>query len=46
MAFAHTAEGSDVEALKQGYVTVTPLNYVLTDTARMELWQDRLERSV
>ena len=42
MAFAHTAEGSDVEALKQGYVTVTPLNYVLTDTGRLGLWRERL----
>jgi 5'-nucleotidase len=44
MAFAHTAEGSDVEALKQGYATVTPLNYVLTDTSRMGVWRERLKR--
>ena len=43
MEFAHTAEGSDVEALKQGYVTVTPLNYVLTDTQRMTSWQRRFQ---
>ncbi|HJN71448.1 MAG TPA: 5'/3'-nucleotidase SurE [Phycisphaerales bacterium] len=42
MAFSHTAKGSDVEALKEGFVTVTPLNYVLTDTSRMSLWRDRL----
>ena len=42
MAFAHTAEGSDVEALKKGYATVTPLDYVLTNTGRMKLWRDRL----
>lgn len=40
MSFAHTAEGSDVEALKKGYATVTPLNYVLTDTNRMGLWRE------
>lgn len=43
MAFAHTAQGSDVEALKQGYATVTPLNYVLTDTDRMGIWKERLK---
>jgi 5'-nucleotidase len=42
MAFSHTAKGSDVEALKQGFVTVTPLNYVLTDTNRMGLWSERM----
>jgi 5'-nucleotidase len=43
MSFAHTSEGSDVEALKQGYATVTPLDYVLTHTSRMELWRDRVQ---
>lgn len=42
MAFAHTSEGSDVEALSQGYATVTPLNYVLTNTTRMKLWEEQL----
>jgi 5'-nucleotidase len=42
MAFAHTAEGSDVEALKLGYATVTPLNYVLTHTNQMEHWRSNL----
>ena len=42
MAFAHTAKGSDVEALKAGFATVTPLDYVLTNTQRMTLWSDRL----
>lgn len=42
MAFAHTAKGSDVEALKAGFATVTPLDYVLTNTKRMSLWNDRL----
>lgn len=43
MAFAHTAEGSDVEALKQGFVTVTPLDYVLTHKERMDAWRDRMQ---
>ena len=42
MAFEHTAVGSDVEALKQGFATVTPLNYVLTHTDTMELWRNRI----
>ena len=42
MAFEHTAKGSDVEALKQGYATITPLNYVLTHTDRMDLWRERV----
>ena len=42
MEFEHTAKGSDVEALKQGYATVTPLDYVLTNPNRMELWLNRL----
>ena len=42
MAFAHTAEGSDVEALKDGFATVTPLDYVMTNTNRMSLWRERL----
>ncbi|MBC8309567.1 MAG: 5'/3'-nucleotidase SurE [Phycisphaerales bacterium] len=45
MAFTHTAEGSDVEALKLGHATVTPLDYVLSNTSRMPLWKDRLENS-
>ncbi|MGY8753216.1 MAG: 5'/3'-nucleotidase SurE [Phycisphaerales bacterium] len=43
MAFAHIAEGSDVEALKQGYATVTPLNYVLTHNERMDTWRKRVQ---
>lgn len=42
MAFEHTAQGSDVEALKQGFATVTPLNYVLTHTDRMSVWRERI----
>ena len=44
MAFAHTAKGSDVEALKEGFVTVTPLDYVLTHTKRMSVWRNRLRQ--
>lgn len=43
MAFAHTAPESDVEALSEGYVTVTPLTYALTDHARLTTWRERLE---
>lgn len=42
MAFAHTAAESDVEALLQGFVTVTPLSYVMTDQDRLQPWRDRL----
>ena len=43
MEFTHTAKESDVEALLQGHVTVTPLSYVLTDQDRMQTWRERLE---
>ncbi len=43
MTFSHTAEGSDVEALSQGFATVTPLDYVLTNRTQLNLWKDRLE---
>ena len=43
MSFAHTATGSDVEALKQGHVTITPLSYVLTDDARLIEWKAMLD---
>ena len=42
MQFRHTAPESDVEALFQGCVTVTPLNFDLTDHARMSTWRERL----
>ncbi len=42
MQFRTTAPESDVEALFEGCVTVTPLNYDLTDHARMSTWRDRL----
>lgn len=43
MEFTHTAKESDVEALLEGHVTVTPLSYVLTDQDRMQTWRERLE---
>lgn len=42
MEFAHTAEGTDVEALWDPAVTVTPLSFDLTDHARMQSWRERL----
>lgn len=42
MDFTHTAPESDVEALMQRCVTVTPLMYAMTDHARMPTWRERL----
>ena len=42
MEFTHTAPESDVEALRERSVTLTPLTYVLTDHARLQTWKDRL----
>jgi 5'-nucleotidase len=42
MTFYHTAPESDVEALLEGAVTVTPLTYVLTDHGRLQEWKERL----
>ena len=44
MKFAHTREGSDVEALYERYMTVTPLQFDMTDHARMQTWRERLEQ--
>ena len=44
MAFTHTAPDTDVEALLERCVTVTPLSYVLTDHARLQTWTERLEK--
>ncbi|MCA9291848.1 MAG: 5'/3'-nucleotidase SurE [Phycisphaerales bacterium] len=41
--FTHTAPGSDVETLLSRHVVVTPLNYDVTDHARLQTWRDRLE---
>ncbi len=43
MEFTHTAPESDVEAMGEGFVTVTPLSYVLTDHARLQTWKERLK---
>lgn len=42
MVFSHTSPGSDVEALRAGYATVTPLTYALTDYARLQSWKEAL----
>jgi 5'-nucleotidase len=42
MQFAHTAPESDVEAINEGYITITPLTYVLTDHAGLQRWKERL----
>jgi 5'-nucleotidase len=42
MDFTHTAPESDVAALIERCVTVTPLSYVMTDFARMQVWRERL----
>ena len=42
MRFAHTKEGTDVEALNDGFITVTPLQYDLTDYHRTTSWRERL----
>jgi len=42
MEFTHTAPQSDVEALMQRCVTVTPLGYALTDVSKLDAWRERL----
>jgi len=42
MEFTHTAPDTDVEALWEGCVTVTPLMYALTDYPRLQTWKERL----
>ncbi len=41
MAFAHIAGGSDVEALDDRCVTITPLRYDLTDEPTLASWSER-----
>lgn len=43
LVFDRTTSGSDVETLLERHVTVTPLDYNLTDHARMNTWRERLE---
>ncbi len=40
--FDHTTEGSDVEAIFDGAITVTPLQYDLSDHSRILTWKNRL----
>ena len=40
MEFTHTAPYTDVEALGERCVTVTPLTYVMTDHARLQTWKE------
>ena len=42
MEFFHTKEGTDVEALNDRFITVTPLQYDLTDHHRLQAWRERL----
>ncbi|TVQ55585.1 MAG: 5'/3'-nucleotidase SurE [Phycisphaerales bacterium] len=42
MQFTHTAPESDVEALLEGCITITPLTYNLSDHPRLQTWHDRL----
>lgn len=42
MDFVHTSPESDVEALFERYITITPLTYSLTDHTQMRTWSDRL----
>lgn len=46
MEFTHTAPDSDVEALIERFITVTPLTYVLTDFPRLRTWKERLAETV
>lgn len=43
LSFQRTTPGSDVEALFKGFITVSPLQYDLTDHTRLEHWKSRLE---
>lgn len=40
--FTHTSEGSDVEAIFDRCIAVTPLHFDLTDHAKVSLWRERL----
>jgi 5'-nucleotidase len=42
MKFAHTAAESDVEAIEDGYIAITPLTYLMADHARLQTWKERL----
>ncbi len=44
MDFTEIVPGSDVDALVDGSITVTPLSYAMGDQARIPTWRERLER--
>jgi 5'-nucleotidase len=43
MQFTSTTEGSDVDLIRNGCVTITPLSYVMTDVDRLQEWREALE---
>jgi len=43
--FAHTARGSDVEAIFDDSATITPLTFDLTDAGTIDAWHDRMDVS-
>ncbi len=43
MQFTSTTKGSDVDVIREGCVTVTPLSYVMTDVDRVQEWKEGLE---
>ena len=43
MEFVYARPGTDVEALAEHCVTVTPLSYDLTDHGRLAAWRERVE---
>jgi 5'-nucleotidase len=43
MRFTSTTAGSDVDLIKNGCVTITPLSYVMTDINRVQEWREALE---
>ena len=42
MKFFHTKAGTDVEALNERFITITPLQYDLTNSESLAPWRDRL----
>ena len=43
MRFHHITQDSDVEAIDQEYLSITPLAFDLTDHARLQTWRERFE---
>ncbi|MDP6987314.1 MAG: 5'/3'-nucleotidase SurE [Phycisphaerales bacterium] len=43
MQFTATTAGSDVDLIRAGNITVTPLSYVMTDADRVQEWRESLE---